>query len=234
MDLLVHVIVTSIAAMLSAVVLGDKSDLALRPRINGVELVTSQVKSVRQGFSSRLWDCLYILGKYADIRILVIGSMLPDIIDKPLGLYFLKNVFNSGRIFAHTLLFLILLIAIGAILYTLLKKTWMLVLSFGTFTHLVLDRMWNDPRTLFWPLLGVGFPRNESMNWLKEIMQDLVTNPATFIPETIGLIILVCFTWFLARNGQLRHILMKGKIRTIFSCSDNELLGRTSARAKQV
>ena len=39
---------------------------------------------------------------------LALGSMLPDIIDKPLGLVVFGSP-NMGRTFAHTLLFLMLL-----------------------------------------------------------------------------------------------------------------------------
>jgi hypothetical protein len=36
-----------------------------------------------------------------DIRLLILGSLLPDLIDKPLGHIILPE--NNGRIFAHTL-----------------------------------------------------------------------------------------------------------------------------------
>lgn len=34
------------------------------------------------------------LSKYIDIRILIIGSLLPDIIDKPVGQYFFQETFS--------------------------------------------------------------------------------------------------------------------------------------------
>ena len=46
-----------------------------------------------------------LLGRYIDIRLLLVGSLLPDIIDKPIGQYFLVETFSNGRIFSHTLLF---------------------------------------------------------------------------------------------------------------------------------
>ena len=39
-----------------------------------------------------------------DLFLLVVGSLLPDIIDKPLGLI-LYHGFGNGRLYAHTLLF---------------------------------------------------------------------------------------------------------------------------------
>ncbi len=39
---------------------------------------------------------------------MLIGSMLPDIIDKPLGGLICKETLGNGRTYAHTLLFLLL------------------------------------------------------------------------------------------------------------------------------
>ncbi len=57
------------------------------------------------------------LSKYIDIRILIIGSLLPDIIDKLVGQYFFQETFSYGRIYAHTLLFLVIITAVGFYLY---------------------------------------------------------------------------------------------------------------------
>ena len=35
------------------------------------------------------------LSRFVDIRLLVIGSMLPDIIDKPIGQYFFIETYNN-------------------------------------------------------------------------------------------------------------------------------------------
>jgi len=43
-----------------------------------------------------------------DTRVLLIGSLLPDIIDKPIGNYLFRDTVSNGRIVCHTLLFFIL------------------------------------------------------------------------------------------------------------------------------
>jgi hypothetical protein len=48
-----------------------------------------------------------------DYRFVLVGSMLPDIIDKPLGQLVLRNLMSNGRIFSHTLLFLLLICLAG-------------------------------------------------------------------------------------------------------------------------
>lgn len=54
--------------------------------------------------------------RLVDYRLVLIGSMLPDIIDKPLGIAF-PAALGSGRTVAHTFLFLFLLFCAGAVLY---------------------------------------------------------------------------------------------------------------------
>jgi len=88
-----------------------------------------------------------------------LGSLLPDIIDKPVGQFFFRDTFSNGRIFCHTLLFLILITLAGLCLYRSRGKTWLLGFSFGTFMHLIQDQMWLEPRTFLWPLYGFAFEK---------------------------------------------------------------------------
>ena len=50
-----------------------------------------------------------------DLAFVGIGSLLPDMIDKPLG-YMIYGSMATGRIYAHTLLFLLILATIAAAL----------------------------------------------------------------------------------------------------------------------
>jgi len=88
-----------------------------------------------------------------------IASMLPDVIDKVIGRVLFEDVFSSGRIFAHTLLFVLVLIIAGNYIYSRKGSTLMLVLGGGSFVHLMLDSMWKAPVTFLWPLLGWDFKR---------------------------------------------------------------------------
>jgi inner membrane protein len=157
---------------------------------------------------------LATLADRVDIRILLIGSLLPDIIDKPIGRFFFKDTFNNGRIFSHTLLFLVVLIVGGLILYLARRKNWLLVLAFGTFTHLILDGMWKEPRTLLWPLYGFSFPQYpESIrSWLDSILSYVTGSPWVLIPEILGLAIIAWFLWEIVRRKRFFSLLRYGRI----------------------
>jgi hypothetical protein len=54
------------------------------------------------------------LAHYADLRLLLVGSLLPDIIDKPVGQFFFRETFSNGRIFSHPSSFLPSLLFLGS------------------------------------------------------------------------------------------------------------------------
>ncbi len=114
-----------------------------------------------------------------DLKVLLLGALLPDLIDKPLGHILLPG--NNGRIIAHTLLFSVLLLAIG------LAWKSALPLSLGVSMHQLLDSMYLSPESSLWPMLG-PFPSMDFhiSNWL-----DSLSDPYIIITELIGLAILI-------------------------------------------
>ena len=150
-----------------------------------------------------------------DIRLLLIGSLLPDIIDKPIGQWLFNEYFSNGRIFSHTLLFLILTTILGLFFHRKYGRTWFLSLSFGTFMHLILDQMWRAPKTLLWPVLGLEFDRIDLTGWIGGIWQVLLTDPAIYIPELFGLFIIIWFFWVLLRTHLLYSFIRFGRLQKL-------------------
>jgi membrane-bound metal-dependent hydrolase YbcI (DUF457 family) len=84
----------------------------------------------------------------------VFGSILPDLIDKPLGHILLGSSVDYGRIYAHSGLFMLSVLIVG-IAYRHRKGSWILLaLALGIISHLILDSMWELPVTLFYPFQG--------------------------------------------------------------------------------
>jgi hypothetical protein len=118
-----------------------------------------------------------------NLAFLALGSMLPDIIDKPLG-QLLYGSPAMGRTFAHTLLFLLLIS--GLALY--LRDVRLASMSGGVLTHLILDSMWASPIILLWPLLG-PFPQAAHLEaWAYlEMLLGRLSDPVILILECLGL-----------------------------------------------
>ena len=148
---------------------------------------------------------------FVDYRLLLVGSMLPDILDKPLGVYLLADEISNGRIFGHTLLFTLILLGSGLFLFLRRARPGLLVVALGVVFHVVLDQMWKTPETLLWPLFGFVFSRYPVESWLPNIFENLVSNPAVFIPEIIGAMLLAAFFISIMRKGRLAEFIKTGR-----------------------
>src|SRR5664280_2642155 len=71
-------------------------------------------------------------------KYLVIGALLPDLIDKPLGRVIFASTIANGRIIGHTLLFSLLIFVIGLYVYEKRRDIRIISLTTGSFFHLSL------------------------------------------------------------------------------------------------
>lgn len=171
----------------------------------GATLVVGSTFS-RAHFTARISPLL----KRLDLRFVLLGSLLPDIIDKPLGHFIFREALGNGRIFAHTLLFLAVISLAGFLLYRRREQTWLLALASGSFWHLVLDKMWLTPRTLLWPAFGFAFEKLAIDDLLSHWLYAL-TNPEVYLPEIVGALVLAWFGLRLLRRRQLRDFIKYGQ-----------------------
>jgi membrane-bound metal-dependent hydrolase YbcI (DUF457 family) len=145
---------------------------------------------------------------WLDYRFLLLGSILPDIIDKSLGITYLGN----GRSFCHTLFFTVLMLVVGIWLYRIRKSPGLLCIALGCVAHVLLDAMWLNQRTFFWPLFGWGFQHTDFnfVPWMERLFNSLLTKPSEYIPEAIGFISLVFFYFSLVRTGKISRLIKSG------------------------
>jgi membrane-bound metal-dependent hydrolase YbcI (DUF457 family) len=71
----------------------------------------------------------------------LVGAILPDLIDKPIGEIVLSQSLSNGRLFAHTFLFIFILLLIGMYLHKRNGEIRGLILCGAAFIHLCEDRM---------------------------------------------------------------------------------------------
>ncbi|MCU0799500.1 MAG: metal-dependent hydrolase [Candidatus Thermoplasmatota archaeon] len=116
-----------------------------------------------------------------DPRLLMLGGILPDLIDKPLG--HLVLTMNNGRIFAHTLLFAVVLLSAGIVFRKLLP------LSLGVSFHHLFDNLYLEPRSTLWPLMG-PFQASDFhfSSWLTAF-----TDPQVFGWELLGILVIMVY-----------------------------------------
>lgn len=148
-----------------------------------------------------------------DLRFLALGAILSDLIDTPIGFAFWPR-FHSVRLASHTLLFatLLLIVVMAATRRGRPRKRWM-PLAVGVLLHLVLDGMWRDPATLWWPFLGWDFDAT-TFQTVWEYLEWLLTDARTWMFEAVGFAYLA----ILARRSDLsdpdarRALLKTGRV----------------------
>lgn len=133
--------------------------------------------------------------------VIAIGSLLPDLIDKPIGHILLRSSVSYGRLFAHSLLFIFCLATVGYFFKKHQNNIFQLL--FGTSMHLIEDRMWKMPKILFYPLYGFDFPTKNMIgdNWYDYFINVFTrsykpTNQTVFLSEIFGILLLVAVIVF--------------------------------------
>ncbi len=117
-------------------------------------------------------------------------SLLPDLLDKPLTLWWLQGAVST-RWLGHTLAFSLLVCgAVYLFIPTLKKSVW------ACPGHLLLDGMWRSPHTLLFPMLGWEMdpgsdPGISFWEFITSSIHRLLGEPELVLPELLGLLVLL-------------------------------------------
>ena len=150
-----------------------------------------------------------------DYRVVLLGAVLPDLLDKPVGRVFFQDIFESSRIFGHTLAFVLLsMLFVQLFLRGNTARRWF-VLPIAVLIHLALDAMWDQPVTLFWPLFGTEFPKDPVGNYWLEVLLRPFEHPLEAVKEVAGLVVLAYLAraFDLFRRERLRAFIRTGALR---------------------
>lgn len=149
-----------------------------------------------------------------DLRWVLAGSLLPDIIDKPIGSMMWNDTFHNHRLYAHALVAPVLLL--GLVMAVTRRGTPVrraaIAVVIGCFVHLLLDGVWTSPEAFLWPFFGFDFPRVAGSDFAT-LVRDAIRSPYMWAGEAIGLGYLV-FVWrrHLSAPGDLARFLRSGRV----------------------
>lgn len=114
-----------------------------------------------------------------------VGSVLPDLVDKPLGLVIFSQSIGNGYIYSHCLLAVLVLGALGLLLLKAGKNPVIAAIACGILSHQVLDLMWRMPKSWYFPVYG-AFPRPMRGYDIITLLLSEITNP-------LEIFLFVCF-----------------------------------------
>lgn len=130
-----------------------------------------------------------------DVRFLLVGAVLPDLIDMPLGTILLADTYASAELWGHSLLAPSVYIAI-VLLATRRgrrRRAWM-ALGVGWLFHLLLDGMWLHEEVFLWPVFGLDIPSGEAPFW-QLAWSRAFSDPWRWVLEAVGVGYLA-WLWF--------------------------------------
>lgn len=149
-----------------------------------------------------------------DLRWVALGSLLPDLIDKPLASVLFNDTFDTHRIVSHALITPV--VALFAVLALTKRgstaRRAAIAVVIGAMFHLVLDAAWIDPEAFLWPFFGLGFPPVAD-SAIIPLLSRMIRSPMVWLGEGLGAAYLV-YLWrrYLSEPGQSRRVLAEGTI----------------------
>jgi len=132
-----------------------------------------------------------------------IGSVLPDIVDKLLGRIIFSSSLDNGRIFFHSLGIVLLFAIVGLIVWNYYRSFSFLIVGFGVLIHQIVDMMWAEPATWYYPLLG-PYP----VDFTPDYFQQAIISELTSGTEWIFFAAIVVVTFVLYRNRALHNSIL--------------------------
>jgi membrane-bound metal-dependent hydrolase YbcI (DUF457 family) len=133
-----------------------------------------------------------------DYRFILLGAILPDIIDVPLSFVF---GWPGHRGPAHTLLAVVVVTVLVLVAFRGQRRLSWFGLGVGWLTHLVGDGMWLVPRTFLWPAFGTHFGGNPPEPYSLDLFAHPLSHLLTWGGELVGLGIVAWF-WVAFRLGE--------------------------------
>ena len=148
-----------------------------------------------------------------DVRFLLLGAILSDLIDLPVGTVLLADRYSTGELWFHSLT-LPTIYMIGVLLLTRRgrKRRAFMAVGVGWLFHLLLDGMWMNQEVLFWPFFG-DIPPGEAPFW-PLAWERAMSDPWRWVKEAVGLAYLV-WLWVklgLGSPGRRRQVRVTGRL----------------------
>ena len=131
-----------------------------------------------------------------------IGSVLPDLIDKPLGHIVLADSVNFGRIYMHSLVVFLLFFIAGVLVWRYYRSFAGIALALGVLSHQLLDLMWEEYWNWLWPFFG-PFHGKMYESFFADGFWREITNPSEWV--FAAAILLVLITLFRSRGPGCIH-----------------------------
>jgi len=140
-----------------------------------------------------------------DLRLILIGAMLPDLVDKITGPY----LFSATRALGHTPMLNLTMVIFGSVLLWQKGRKGFLIFSLASLFHILQDRIWETSQILFWPFYGVTMPPLGIKSWGQRVY-ELTHFPGLYLPEIFGISIGIALALLAWKRKCCKEFLRRG------------------------
>lgn len=159
----------------------------------------------------------YLIHDRRALPVCIIGAVLPDLLDKPLALFF-PDILGTSRTIGHSFLFFTVMLTAGIFLWHERRTLLGIAFACAVLSHQIFDSMWNLAGTWFFPLLG-PFPVIRISDYLPHSLWLELSSPSELVfALASGLIIAV---WY---PGIVEDLVLpltehrKNRVQVIIAC----------------
>jgi LexA-binding, inner membrane-associated putative hydrolase len=136
-----------------------------------------------------------------DYRLVALGSLLPDMVDRAVRAVSTRKWSRDQHLVGHTLLLNAPVVLAGITLAKHHQDARLLGFGAAAVSHLVVDPVIRSPRTLLWPLLGIGFPESRGLS-----------RPLTMLTQITAGVTVLATLLALYRRGHLNDFIARGSL----------------------
>ena len=147
-----------------------------------------------------------------DYRILIVASLLPDLIDKPLARFLESSLTYESRAFGHTLVFLGIIGVLAIIQRLGRKNCWLFPVFLGVLFHDTFDVMWLHREIFLWPMEGWQFSKPMDEAWQGWVQFGGYKIKKLDFIDNISVLFILFFFMKIALGRTIMEFVKKGKL----------------------
>ena len=136
-----------------------------------------------------------------DYRLVALGALLPDLIDKPIGWVLVPNPDAGGPPIGHSLFGGLALLPPGPYLLGWRGKAGLALVGAAHLSHVFSDSVTHVPRSLLWPFISLDIPWN-----------GILLRSSNIGAEVLAFAVLLFALRALRTQGHLKRLLYEGRL----------------------
>ena len=136
-----------------------------------------------------------------DYRLVALGALLPDLIDKPIVWVLFPNPDAGGHHIGHSLFVGLALLLPGLYLLAWRGKAGLALVGAAHLSHILSDSVTHVPRSLLWPFISLDIPWN-----------GILLRSSNIGAEVLAFAVLLFTVRALWTQGRLKRLMYEGRL----------------------